>query len=412
MEKRILILVIRVSVGERREELKMKVQRATLLITIVAIALAFFQYAPTASASKNSKASWTFMVYLDADNSLDYFGPINLQQMSDGLAPGASVNVVVLMDRLNLPAYTYEVTHEEAEIVQSLGEVDMGSLETLTSFVTFVMQNYPATYYFLDMWDHGGGYRGVCWDESSGNHLSPHDVETAVASAESIERVQVVGFDACLMGMVEVCYELKDVTDVVVGSEMLTPGYGWPYRQLMAYLSEHPTVDPYAFSSELVKEYVATYPYYTVQLSAIDEASMVDFVESLDSFADALKADVAAYQEIIAGARSKAQQKFILGTNGVYYFIDVHKFAYLVGQRSHDANIEALSEDLMSKLDAAVFADAHTVKLGNLDAKQFGLTIYFPPNAQAYSTKYQTYIPCFVTETSWLSFLMTYNSAM
>jgi len=393
----------------------MKIQRATTLTCIIAITLALFvQYAPMVSASKNIEPSWTFMVYLDADNNLDMFGPINMQQISDGLAPDANVNVIVLMDRLDLPAYTYEVTHEETKTIQSLGEVDMGNPETLTSFVTFALNQYPAKYYFLDIWDHGGGYRGTCWDESSGNHLSPHDVETAIATAESNtgKHIQTVGFDACLMGMVEICYELKDVTDIVVGSEMLTPGYGWPYTQLMAYLSSNPSVDAYTFSAELIEEYVAYYPKYTVQLSAIDEAAMPDFAESLDSFADALKADIATYKRVIAGARGASQQKFILGTAGAYYYIDLYKFAYLVGKRAGDLNIKTLSLELMNKLDLAVFAEAHNPQQGNLNAKEFGLTINFPPNRQAYNTHYEIDVPCFVQQTSWLSFLMTYYGAM
>lgn len=56
----------------------MKTHHAKALTSIVAVTLAFFLFAPMASASKNSRGSWTFMVYLDADNSLDSFGPINL----------------------------------------------------------------------------------------------------------------------------------------------------------------------------------------------------------------------------------------------------------------------------------------------------------------------------------------------
>ena len=394
--------------------MKVKAQHAKALASIVAVTLAFFLSAPMASASKNSRPSWTFMVYLDADNSLDSFGPINLQQMSDGLALGASVNVVVLMDRLNLPAYVYEVTHQQIKTVQSLGEVDMGSPETLTSFAMFAMKTYPATRFFLDLWDHGGGCTGVCWDESSGHHLSPHDVEKAVALAESSvkKHVQVVGFDACMMGMVEVCYELKDVTDVVVGSEIVIPGYGWPYTQLMAYLCNYPTADAYNLSSELVKEYVAFYPRSTVQLSAINEASIPDLTESLDSFANTLKGNVYAYQGVIAGARGDAQQEFILGTGGSYFYIDLSRFAQLVGERGGNATVEALSEDLRNELDVAVFAEAHTAQLGNLDAKEFGLTINFPPNIQVYSARYEADVPCFVQETSWLSFLIAYYSSM
>jgi hypothetical protein len=389
----------------------MKFQHAILLVCFVA--MTFVLFPPVAFAPKTPNPAWTFMVYMDADNSLDKFGPINLQQMSDGLAPGASVNVVVLMDRLNLPAYTYEVTHEEIKTVQSLGEVDMGNSETLASFVTYAVTTHPTMYYFLDVWDHGGGYVGTCWDESSGNHLSPHDVETAIAEAEmnTGKRVQVVGFDACLMGMVEVCYELKDVTDIVVGSEMLTPGYGWPYTSLMSYLSDNPAVDPYTLSATLVNEYVAYYPKYTVQLSAINEARFTDFTDSLDNFADALTKEVSLYKSVIAGARSSAQQKFILGTAGAYFYVDIYKFACLVGERAHDTEIEALSAGLRSKLDAAVFAEAHNQKQGNLNSKQFGLTIYFPPNIQAYNPRYESYVPCFAQETLWLSFLMAYYNA-
>lgn len=390
----------------------MKFQKIVTALSIFIVVM--LPLASLVSASEKSSASWTFMVYLDADNNLDWFGPVNLQQMSDGLSQGANVNVVVLMDRLNLPANIYEVTAGEVKLVQSLGEVDMGVPETLTMFVKFAMENYPATYYFLDMWDHGGGYRGVCWDDSSGHHLSPHDVETAIASAESSEqqRVHVVGFDACLVGMVEVCYELQNVCDIVVGSEMLTPGYGWPYTQLMAYLSSDPAADPYLLCSVLADEYIASYPKYTVQLSVINETAISDFAESLNVFADALKDNVNEYQSVIAGARSASQQRFILGTMAVYYYVDVYKFVHLIGERALDTNIEALSIDVLEKLDNAVFVEAHTAKKGSLDAKQFGLTMNFPPNAQKYRVNYVDCVPCFVEETSWLSFLTAYYASM
>jgi len=322
--------------------------------------------------------------------------------MSDGLAPGANVNVIVLMDRLNQPAYTYEVTSGATKIVQSLGEVDMGNSTTLTAFIVFAIENYSADHYFLDLWDHGGGYRGVCWDESSGNHLSPHDVETALASAEdeTHTKIDVVGFDACLMGMVEVCYELKDVTNIVIGSEMLIPGYGWPYTQLMTYLSNNPTVNMYTLSGELVKEYVAYYPKYTVQLSAIDEAEMRTFASRLDDLADALKANVAAYYKVISSARGSSQQNHILGTGSAYYYIDLYDFVGSISVNLHETSIQTECANLISEFDLAVFAERHTAKLANLDKKEFGLTINFPPNSKQYSISYEIYVPCFIQETT------------
>ena len=368
-------------------------------------------------SAKSSKASWTFMVYLDADNNLDPYGPLNLQQISSCLTAEANINVIVLLDRLEQPAYLCKVTHNEVEVVLSLGEVDMGSWETLSWFVEYTLKRYPAEHYILDLWDHGGGYRGVCWDESSGNHLSPHDIEIALAKAEQKTRtkVDVVGFDACLMGMIEVCYELKDVTNIVIGSEMLIPGYGWPYESLMSYLSTNPNVDPRTLGEEIVKQYVDYYESmkstYFVQLSAIDETAVPEMAESLNAFADYLSQNIALYKGVIANARSTAQQKFIMGTAGAYYYIDLYKFADVIKEKADDNTLDVLASSLMERIAVMVFAEEHINPQGNLDAKQFGLTINFPPNLQAYSSGYETYVQCFVTETTWLNLLMTYYKA-
>lgn len=387
-------------------------------IVFIALVAAFLlsEFSVVVSA-KPSKTSWTFMVYLDADNNLDPYGPLNVQQMSTGLMPGANVNVIVLMDRLDQPAYLYKVTHDSVEVILSLGEVDMGSPKTLAWFVKYVLKKYSAEHYLLDLWDHGGGYRGVCWDESSGNHLSPHDIETALTEAEQNYQVKIdiVGFDACLMGMVEVCYELKDVANIVIGSEMLIPGYGWPYESIMQYLSANPNVDPCTFSKEIVEQYVSYYANmksaYFVQLSAIDEAKVPEMAESLNAFADHLSQNIDTYKGIIADARGASQQKFIMGTMGAYYYIDLYKFAETIKEKAEDEVVDMLALNLMKEIDAMVFAEDHINPQGNLDAKQFGLTINFPPNLQAYSSGYEMYVQCFVKETTWLNLLMTYYKA-
>jgi hypothetical protein len=370
----------------------------------------------TAVYTKPSKAAWTFMIYLDADNNLDPYGPLNLQQISEGISPKANINVVALMDRLNLTAYVYRITAHNIETVYSLGEVDMGSPETLTWFVKYAIKNYPAEHYLIDIWDHGGGYRGVCWDDSSGDHLSPHNIEKALADAEKKlkTKIDIVGFDACLMGMIEVCYELKDVTKIVIGSEMLVPGYGWPYKTLMQYLSTNPTVDPYVLSQKIVTEYVAYYANFQstffVQLSAINEASVPNMAESLNALADYLAENTNAYRGVIADARGASQQKIIMGTMGAYYYIDLYKFTKLIREKISGETLGSLASNLMHCIDAMVFAEDHTKLQGDLDSKQYGLTVNFPPNKQAYNANYEKYVQCFVQETTWLNLLMAFYS--
>lgn len=90
-----------------------------------------------------------------------------------------------------------------------------------------------------------------------------------------------------------------------------------PFTQLMAYISLNPQIDPVALSTYLVNEDVAYYPQYTVQLSAINEELIPETAASLNNFADALITKIDAYKGAVAGARSAAQQKFILGTFGL-----------------------------------------------------------------------------------------------
>lgn len=180
----------------------------------------------------------------------------------------------------------------------------------------------------------------------------------------------------------------------------------------MAYLSANPNVDSHALSQEVVEEYVGFYANIKttliVQLSAIDEAYVPAFADGLNNFADYLAENIYENKGIIAGARGASQLEFVPRTEGSTFYIDVYKFVSLIEKRSHDATVRTLSTTLKQKIDAMVFAEDRTHSQGNLDKKQFGLTMNFPPNMQAYSSRYETYVPCFTTETTWLQFLMTH----
>lgn len=367
-------------------------------------------------AQESEKATWTIMIYLDADNNLDPYGVLNLQQIQKGFDQSANVNVVVLLDRLYDAAYFYDIKNNTNN--RCLGEIDMGSWETLKDFVVNVTRDYPSEYYMLIIWDHGLGWPGVCWDDTNStptyrSHMSPYNISRALSDAcqEGGKRVNIVGFDACLMGMIEVCYELKDVTDIVIGSEMLIPGYGWPYKELMQYISENPDVDPHVLSEFIVNEYVAYYsrisPNFFVQLSAINMSKIDDMVVNLTKLTEHLSQNTNAYKGLITGARSASQQKFMLGTVGVLFYSDLYKFADLIQKRTTDPKLIELSFNLMNSIDEMVFAENHTRPQGNLDQKQYGLTVYFPPNRQTVSYRYFDYVSDF-KETGWFDFLLSF----
>jgi len=70
-------------------------------------------------------------------------------------------------------------------------------------------------------------YKAVSFDETSGNDaLYNSEVRTALTG----KGINVLGMDACLMGMVETAYEWRSIADYLIASPEVTPGDGWEYN--------------------------------------------------------------------------------------------------------------------------------------------------------------------------------------
>ena len=69
-------------------------------------------------------------------------------------------------------------------------------------------------------------------------------------------KLDVLGFDACLMGAAEVVSALGKYAHVFVGSQELVPGHGWDYTAL-AVLVEQPTSTPEQLARSLADGFLA-----------------------------------------------------------------------------------------------------------------------------------------------------------
>jgi hypothetical protein len=359
-------------------------------------------------AAVQGPKAWTLMVYGAADNNLDPFFDVDLGEMMVGLAPGASVNVVVLADRAGGSDSLLEVTPFGPKTLQTYAELDSGAQDTLTSFIVTAVKAYPSAHYFLDLWDHGGGFRGCCWDDSSGAHLTPSQIAAAIASAQATtgRRIEVVGFDACLMGMAEVAHELRSVTDLLVGSELTIEDAGWPYDTILAYLSKNPGVTPTALAAKVADLFVASYGKKGTpqQLGVIATSKVPALGKSLSALCDALRVDPQGNANLVNGARASSTVNHIYGTNSSFYASDLQVFTGAIRAKATDPAIVTLADDLLLKLDAAVTYEAHDPRLSN-SGKLNGVSAYFPPNRNQYRDIYPGSVPAFVSETTWFPFI-------
>lgn len=265
-------------------------------------------------------ADWTFMVYMDSDNNLEDAGINDMNEME--LAGSTDrVNIVVQMDRID----EYDTTNGDwtgarrfrvekdndpliinSALLEDLGEVNMGDPEELIRFADWSMHNFPAKKYAMVLWDHGGAFRGICYDDTvPGLPAGEYDMINMTEmnyAAEKIyqiagnRKIDLWGFDACLMAQMAVLYELKDFVKVGVASGYNEPGDGWPYDPILMPLVGDPGMDERELAEIIVHEYIRSYEdgaedpedYPMVTQAAFDLEKMDDLVLVLDRFAEEL----------------------------------------------------------------------------------------------------------------------------
>jgi hypothetical protein len=80
----------------------------------------------------------------------------------------------------------------------------------------------------MNIWKDREGTRSIASDDMTGNALDMIELHNALRKAgfTNSKKISVLGFDACLMNLVEVAYEMSTHAKYLVGSEELEPGDG------------------------------------------------------------------------------------------------------------------------------------------------------------------------------------------
>src|SRR5689334_13835608 len=238
-----------------------------------------------------------------------------------------------------------DLDHINSPVVESVGEVDTGNPQTLIDFVTWAVQNYPARKYALVMSDHGGGWTGGFSDMLAPSY-SDLSIPEIVSSIEQIrqntgvDKFEMIGFDACLMGQIEVFGSLYPYSNYMVASEEVEPGYGWSYAAWLAQLAQDPSVNGAGLSQAIVSTYVTNDTLLmggrassdeiaqeesTTTLSAVESARVPDVIGAMNQF---VSATTGIDQSLVAEARTYTRSYFSLfGEEVSPSFIDLGNFA-------------------------------------------------------------------------------------
>jgi len=340
---------------------------------------------------------WTILVYLAADNNLDYSfnaDDDDVGEMTSSFDASKDYNVVVQWDEYgNNNSRRIEIQQGSYTTVQNLGEVNMGDGDELVDFVNWGIDNYPANHYFVITWDHGDGWRdggddspvkAVCGDDWNGGdyiHISGGEWRNALQDIYNHlgGKIDIWGHDACLMGMSEVYYEANNYCDYFVGSEETEPIDGWPFDDILNWLNTRRGPDPATFAAMAAELYVDSYSPGGSAGSAPDDVTMsalqlgaptTQLADALDEFARRLSYYGGRSMSPIPSHRSNSQEYYDSDHIDLYDFADrIRNDGGLPGY------LTTAAADLCTALNNATIYTGYN---GNSMNDSHGSAIYYP----------------------------------
>ena len=385
----------------------MRSLRATVAAVLV-ILPALLLTAPSMAAPP-TQDKWTVMVYIDADNNLESFGVMNLQ-MLESVGSSENVNFVVLMDTYSGTASLLYVRQGGSEVLADWGEVNMGDPATMTKFIRDAEKAAPAENYLFISWDHGGGWRGLNWDDTSfelgeDDFMDMNDLRTAVVDGGL--QFDVFAFDQCLMAQPEVAYEVQGYADYVVFSEETIYGQGFPYDMIAADLVATPSLSPEGLSKVIVDDFA---DYYNSLTWANDWTISVFDMSAMDSLTAGVTHLATAQTNALPLYRSHFKNDLSNSPSYYYpYYSDLGVYASNVynDKSIADEAVKLAAKEVIDAIDAGIVVTVNSKH--NWDST--GISIYFPGYRQSYLGLKPAYEQVsFATDTGWLIWLQAFCS--
>ncbi|MBO7668617.1 MAG: hypothetical protein J6T26_09170, partial [Firmicutes bacterium] len=254
----------------------------------------------------------------------------------------------------------WEIRNGRMTQLADLGRINMASSDSLYDFIRFCAANYPANRNSLILWDHGGGsVAGYGWDEVYSNqHMDLTGINKALS--DSGLKFDFIGFDACLMGSVEVAYMLEPYADYLIASEETEPSSGWYYTSFINALAANTSIDTEDLGKIIIDSFARTVTKSdTLSLISLREIDYV-YAALCNYMANASKELQQNYSTI-----SNALASTVTFSGGNYDMFDLLDITNNCDIEGEDELIKAVESAVKYRNDCAVMS-------------VYGLSCYFP----------------------------------
>ena len=368
-----------------------------------------FSYTDTST----SETGQVFIFYAPAASNLAPYISKNLAGITrSGLPYGNSRKTVLSFAHLNSDeTHLLRLCADEFgnPVSDTLLTVEAGRSasdpEIITRVLGKVVEEYPedANVYTLILSSHGTGWlpRGatadfgndkIVWDSPRKRSFGSEKINGVVWDisiqdlAEAIPmKVESLIFDACLMGGIEVAYQLRNKVGKLCCSVAEVPGNGFIYSNFSADLLAD-AASPEYFSKVFFEHYKTAQEtgipmedsYYGATISVIDCGKLAPLAEVCTSLFE-------KYREEIAALDYNVVQRYYRTSSSVDYFRDFFDLEDILVHAGINADEKAA---LKQALDACVlYKDATSTFMPNFEGFEInaycGLSMYLPNKGNA-----------------------------
>ncbi|MFN8673662.1 MAG: clostripain-related cysteine peptidase [Candidatus Sericytochromatia bacterium] len=290
-------------------------------------------------------------------------------------------------------------------------ERDSADYRVLSAFIRWGFSTYPSQIKMLDIDSHGGAFYGAVRDDDANKIIGLPNIATAIKNGTG--KVNILNFDACLMGAMEVLYELKDTTDIMIGSEDSTLGTGMLYtKSLPSIIAGSKTAEEIGRKIVLASDTKGSKDFllrpnkkgkipnvYTI--AAYRANKVADLATQLDKLAKMVLNNLSSQKQAIKVALSgthplHVDEDDLGGERDLFEVLSRIEFT------NSDANIKAQAKATRDALNKVIVI----ARINNNEKNAQGMAINISPDHMA-SNEYKS--TAFAKNTSWDEMIIAVN---
>ncbi|MDR1340734.1 MAG: hypothetical protein LBK58_11880 [Prevotellaceae bacterium] len=324
-----------------------------------------------ASCSKDEytepvRAERTVIAYMAADNDMSDVVPVDLEEMKRAYRE-TGVNLLVLMDMSNETPYLLKITENGEQKIKTYQEFNSADPASMNKLLGEIIEMYPAESYGLILWSHGtswlpSGVQLKSFALDGNRQMNIPDLAAALPV-----KFDFILFDACLMGAVEVAYELRNSADYIIASPTEIIDSGFPYDEVVPEL-----LKPSVNLSMVAQKYFDYYnaldgDYRSATVSLIDTKELENLAK--------LTAELISGNEISENFdRTEVQRLDVYGEQYTFDFADFINRAFPSANR--DAFMAQLGKTVLYRAHTPAFLNEYRIET------YCGLSCYIPASGR------------------------------